>query len=440
MMPHSLQPARRVVRWSPSDLRRRCSLPSHVRPGQPDHNRGYTLIELLIVVMIVIILLAIALPVAKRVMEDSRTREASRQLTTHFSMARAYAARYNRPFGIWMEYDQPIGAAADVRQVTRIYLAETQPPFAGGTTSARGIIRIEPGETLPEFLPLTGLDQGPSGTPDGRIDQDDSELALLLSLLDEGEAFLVRFDFKGDWFRCFRGSSTLPAPINNPNKLYYRNGIPPSPINGSVSGTTAPPAYDIDTSPGYRYQILRTPRRVGQPLELTGGTCIDVEYSGIGQGGFDFGVPSNRLVVVFSPNGGIDGLFTEGPAVTAPGTLHFLVGRVEKVNQPLGTNAGHPTGLNMFDLATSNLVDPTSIWVSVGRQNGTATSTENVIPPVDGTTLTATSMTIFPAEPLPTDTPPGRRQTIDPSTPAGRAIFVGYCRAAATGREQMGGQ
>jgi hypothetical protein len=363
-------------------------------------------------------------------------------------MARAYAARYNRPFGIWMEYDPPVGNTdATLRQVTRIYLAETQPPFAGGTTASRAIIRFEPGPQFdePQFVPLMGDTDG-----DGEPNPDPLEQALLRSLLDEGEAFLVRFDFKGDWFRCFRGSSQFTGALaryNNPNQLYFTmTGTDPT--TGSVSGTTAPPAYqpgpaaNIVPSPGFRYQILRTPRRVGQPLELANGTCIDIEYSGLGPGGLNFGTLSNRLVIVFSPSGGIDGMFSEGGAVTAPGTLHFLVGRVEKVNNPLPPppNTNHPTGMNMFDLATSNLVDPNSIWVSVGRQNGTATSTENVIPPIDEATVTTTSMTLFPDEPLPTDSPPGRRQVIDPSTPAGRAAFVAWCRQAATGREQMGGQ
>jgi prepilin-type N-terminal cleavage/methylation domain-containing protein len=377
-----------------------------MRRGLP--RAGYTLVELLVVVMIVLILIAAALPVAKSVMESNRTREASRQLNTHLAMARAYAARNNRPFGLWMEYDQPIGGPATVRQVTRIYLAEVQPPWSGGTTSSRGIIRVTGSPPLPEFVPLDLSDTDPT---DG-VNASAAETGYLISangaLIEEGETFLVKFDFKGDWYRCIRGKATPPntPPYTDPARLYYI---------GPVSSSVAPPAYNNQNSYGFRFQILREPRRVGNPLELSAGTCVDIEYSGFGPTGTEFGGFSNRLVLLFQPGGSVDGLYLDNTATSALGTLHFLIGRVEKVNPPLGANATHISGLNMFDLATSNLADPNSFWVSVGRLNGSITTSEN-----------------FP------DADHGNHP--DPWTTSGQLEYLEECRALATGRELTGGQ
>jgi hypothetical protein len=416
-----------------------------------------------VVVTIVVILVAATLPIAKRVMDDSRTRDSGRLLAGNFAMARTYAARNNRPFGLWFELSRPVGyvdpalaTAPRLRQCTQVYLAEVAPPYGGGTTNSRGIIRIEAGQTLPEFNPLTGADLLPAGMPDGIIDTpvvDAAEKAILRSLIDEGDTCLVKFEYKGDWFRLIRGTATNAA-YPDPDRLYYLmlapGTTPANWVTGSLSGTAIPPAYGSNTSFGQRFQILRTPRRVGNPIEMIAGTCIDIELSGMGNRGLDdpdptvditmdagFGGAENRIVVMFTPGGAIDGLMIDNGLFAASGTLHFLIGQLAKVNEPTLANPDHPTNMNMFDPNKSNLADVNSVWVSVGRLNGQISTTENLIPPVQPTPPpTPTSMVIFP-------TGDPRQVTINPSQPtgtAGRDIYLQYCREPAIGREQMGGK
>ena len=64
---------------------------------------AYTLIELLVVMVILVILIATALPLAKRVMDNDRIREASRQLNAYFAMAKTHAVRTGRPCGLLFE-------------------------------------------------------------------------------------------------------------------------------------------------------------------------------------------------------------------------------------------------------------------------------------------------------------------------------------------------
>jgi prepilin-type N-terminal cleavage/methylation domain-containing protein len=417
--------------------------------------RGYTLTELLVVVTIIIILVAATLPIAKQVMLSSQTREASRTFSGYLAMARSNASRHNRPCGLWLELEQPIGAPNTIRQCTQMFLAEVPPAYAGATTSARGIIRVEPGQTVAEFVPLTGTDGNPTLMipPDGRIDEDTAEKAILLSLIEEGDTCLVKFDYKGDWFRLLRGKASFSAPYNDPSRLYYFFSQPPVPappytplqlVLGSMSQQMLPPSFNNPLSVGFRFQFLRMPRKVGGPLEMTAGTCIDMAYSGIGRDGSEFGQLANKLVVMFSPGGGIDGFVSDNNSTfTQPGgTLHFLIGKVEKMNPPIAANADHPTNMFMFDRNRSNLSDVNSIWVSIGRLNGSVTSTDNTPPPVDEATLSPTNVVIFPNDPV---AAPTRRQVLNPSAPAPQGPadqnrYLEWCREVATGREQMGGK
>ena len=73
------------------------------------HRRGFTITELLIVIMIAVILIAAALPAFKRVMDDSRTRDGARIVAGHLAMARTHAARTNRPYGVELVLEPPVG-------------------------------------------------------------------------------------------------------------------------------------------------------------------------------------------------------------------------------------------------------------------------------------------------------------------------------------------
>jgi len=401
------------------------------RPRRP----GYTLTELLIVIFIMVILVSITLPTVKRVMEDGNVREASRQFNAYLAMAKARALQTGRPCGIMLRCDLPVGITADPplpgigfpdwtqRIVTQMYLAEVPPPYSGSTMGAVG--KIWPG--------------GPAGL---RIfDSSSGELPYVASLVEEGEFFLVRFNFKGEWYRCLRGIG--------PNA-----GIFAFLDNTSM---TKPPGYN-DTNPagGSPFQILRMPRRIGNPLELSTGTCIDLAYSGIGPSnlpsqtiqygmyptplgnppaGLFPGTPPapprlQYLTVMFQPDGGIESVFLNNYFFAPATTVHFLVGRSDKVNPPYGSST-HGTGVNMYDPNTSNLADPLSLWVSVSRTTGNVNTSENSPPSTDLGTITSNSMRIISGT---------AAQIINPSNTGDQALYLALCRQLATNREQIRGQ
>src|SRR6187399_2303026 len=99
---------------------------------------GYTLVEMLIVVSIMIMLVAVTLPVAKKVMDGSQGREASRQLNAYLAMAKARALQTGRPCGLYFAMPtaplgivEPTLTAAQfstywpVRHCSELQLAET---------------------------------------------------------------------------------------------------------------------------------------------------------------------------------------------------------------------------------------------------------------------------------------------------------------------------
>src|SRR5689334_13575863 len=87
------------------DSRSKCVRPG-VNPKSKIQNlksarAAYTLVEMLVVVTIIIILVAATLPVAKKMMEGSQVREASRQFNSYWQMAKARALQTGRPCGIY---------------------------------------------------------------------------------------------------------------------------------------------------------------------------------------------------------------------------------------------------------------------------------------------------------------------------------------------------
>jgi type II secretory pathway pseudopilin PulG len=406
---------------------------------------AYTLVELLVVLTIMVILIASTLAVAKKVMEDTRGREASRQLNTWLTLARTRAALTGRPCGIFMELSPILGNTDPavplpvVRQSTRFYIAEVPPMYAGGTPQSRGRIMDDPNDTVAvlEFVPLYW------DTTSSKYLRDTAEMSILQTLIEPGqvgpplvpgEHFVVRFDYKGAWYSCQRGPATshpnyttAPTDYQDTNKLYF--------LNSAVGGATAaPPGTGQSTDPGipgYPFQILRQPRRIGKPLEVSGGSAVDLTFSGIGPQGGQASLARQAIALMFMPGGSVESIWADGVRAEPTGTVHFLVGRADRVTVPDSADPDHASGVVMFNPEKSNLSDPNSLWVSIGR-NGSVTTSDNFVPPVDEASLSATQVRIFAGT--------AQQQDLDPTNPAHQAVYLSYCRELATGRDVKGGR
>lgn len=363
--------------------------------GEGDSPRGgYTLTELLVVIAIIVILLAATLPLAKRVMDDSQANYSARLLAGQFTMAKTLAARNSRPAGVWLEIEQPNGLDPSLRMCRTAYLAEVPLPYSGDTMNAFAAVAID--STNPSQLTLSFPGGGAS---------------MLPTLLSDNPTFLIRFDHNGVWYaaRMTGSGFNLVVPLGGPDGQWGIAGYDDDGdglsdnLNIDSNGDGSPDRSgewgkgdDLSpvphTGPGVPFTILRRPARAGSPLELVAGTCVDLSYSGFAQtqrvntnfnptalsGGLEFAQQSNRIIVMFKPDGSLDSVHLNNAIISGPQSLHLLVGQIDKLNVPLG-GSQHPSGLNYFDSAKSNLADVNSIWMNVSR-NGKTTTSENLPP------------------------------------------------------------
>lgn len=298
--------------------------------------KGYTLIELLVVVVIMVILATLALVAAKRILDGDRPREAARQLNAHLARAKITATRNGRAAGIVFECEPPLGDTTGLRHCVKVHLAEVPPPWAGGTLDSTGKIQEQPVGSGSRFFVMT----------------DPSDSSILQSLVPDGDGFSVRFNYRGDWYRCLRTG----------NRFTYVGPM-------MTQSFVIPPGYADANAPAKPFQVRRLPQRVGQPIELTSGTCIDVSYCGMGPNGRQLSAAQRRIVIMFSAGGGIDSCLVDNTELPPIGSFHFLVGRVDKVRDPAAWRWSIPED--------SNLADADSLWVSVGS-SGAVTTADNL--------------------------------------------------------------
>jgi prepilin-type N-terminal cleavage/methylation domain-containing protein len=285
---------------------------------------GMTLVELLVVVTILVILIAVAVPVMRPQLKDRKLREASRMLNTFISVAKARAIETGRPHGIWISRD-----VNNTNASYQVFLAESPVPFAG------------------DGLGITAtMSQG--GAPAGYAGQ--ADISDMQNLVQAGD--YIQFDFKGPRYLI------SSANVSGATKQII---FAPAALSGE------PYPRLISTDPTYaklQFQVFRQPLRSStQPLTLPTGTVIDLAYSGIGKTGTEMNGPTVDAVITFNPSGSIDRVLNV--PYNIPGTVHLMIGRTD------GTPA------LQTDATKTNIVDPTSSWVSIGHLTGTVTTAEN---------------------------------------------------------------
>jgi prepilin-type N-terminal cleavage/methylation domain-containing protein len=353
---------------------------------------AFTLVELLVVVVIAVILMAVTLPTVKYSLEEGKLREGARQFNAYFAMAKARATTTGRPAGVWLELER-IGdpsVAIGLYQCSQVYLAEIPAPYCGDYQNARAFVRntadsmdpnyntaLLPPQNPPYQIPL----QNPSNPPLRGWYLDFTNAASVASLManqgalvEPGERFFIRFDAKGNLFQGVRSDSGPPY-----NYYIINQGVVPPRSNGIYDAMTNPNA-------GYSFQIYRSPKRVGQPLELPQGIVIDPNYSGLGPGGvsgpnltgIECAGAARQMLVLFSPQGGVGKFMWTNHAGNLvenfeSSQIHFLVGKTEKVEYAWNTAT--------VPMKDHNIADGSNLWVTVNRRNGTVATVENVPSP-----------------------------------------------------------
>lgn len=315
-----------------------------VRRNVSPRRRGYTLIELLVVVAILVLLLAVVLPIATVSVKDTRLRTAGSRLQSVFQIARQSAIRDRVHYGVYLQVDQQLGNPG-VFQVTKGFYAKEAAPYCGATSTSRAY--VDNSLTSGDQLVFLVTDSMNTTNPTNVL-----EATLLRSLVLPGEAFFVRFDYKGEWF-------TFQIDSGDGFVKYLGPQL-------STSSATPPTA-----ATGLPFQILRKPQRTGEAFELPQGVAIDLAHSGLGLAGLQFNsaysatdTTSSAVVIMYSPSGSVDQFYVDS-ATPIPRTLspNFLVGEIDRVGV-----AG----------PDSNISNPGSLWLQLRGPLGIPVLYENV--------------------------------------------------------------
>ena len=284
--------------------------------------RGFTLIELMVVITIIAIVTSAAIPIMSAASEARRAREAARLLSGFFGNAQTRAIVSGHSVGVII---QPLknnpNAAMD------LYLAEVPPPYIGDTLTSN----------------VTG--SGSSITFS-------SDCNIAAAGLRPGD--LIRFNYRGQLYYLDYSSTGVDTSVS----YISSSTVPIYPTDPSPNS-----AFTPQLGTGVPFQVFRQPvKTFDTPGQLLDGAAIDLNYSGI-DGKFNGYIASGPgpITVTFSPTGSLDTVYSSATVLRPLMGISFLVGKVENIPQ-----GAAPT--------TPNWQDPNSQWVFVARQTGLATT------------------------------------------------------------------
>jgi prepilin-type N-terminal cleavage/methylation domain-containing protein len=368
-------------------------------PSGPTSRRGFTLVELMLVILIMLTVTVITVAMVSPAMRGRRLREAARQVNVFLNAARNRAIQTGQPWGVIIER-QPGFPSASVL----LHLCRTPPIYAGDSQNAA--LRLH---TL-GVDPQTGLATVGATVKVGQISpgllRPGDEMLLnyhaqqyVVALVNDGDGDgyfddLNLADSNGDgWYDVPPQASAFPIllhvqlrPGSSPTALPWPVADPSQLANPSLSGPVA-------------FQAKRQPQRSSAAtLALPEGTCIDlggmdalnnvVPTSGLDEG--DLGTfrprPANPggsppipedtspIVILFSPEGGVERVYRWDPPAFSLwsgrpvfGPVYLLIGYRDKVNG----DATRPPG------ERTNLEDLNALWVAISPRTGMVVTAEN---------------------------------------------------------------
>jgi hypothetical protein len=314
-------------------------------------------------------ILAMTVPRLKPAMEARRIREAARAVHLYFASARATAMATGRPVGVMIER-----LAAEPRCSMNLGMVEVPPAYAGDTltavalvsaSTAAGMVQAalydDPISTTPSVLPAVPIFQGD-----------------FLQFNGQGPLYVITgpCDAKGQvtgmtltaWYDTTQGQILpWPATANVPTDAAKQQRVP--------------------------YKIIRRPVKSGvTPLQLPVGAAIDLVCSGPNPTIITPTVRHNMvrvppendklpIMVMFSPTGAMERFYYEGVSTPMWEPMYLLIGRRDKVGQPVTVITDNSANANNNFDCDANIEDPGNLWVAMNPFSGLTTTAEVKAPP-----------------------------------------------------------
>jgi len=336
--------------------------------------RGFTLVELLIVLFLLMLLAAIALPTVRNVLLEQKNSRAARSIASFCDIARSRAIAEDREVGVLIERlssdsTDTIGASAGIRlrQLTGV------PSYSGESADSRAVLSN-----------LSGSGAIDSATFEGADNQ-----LLLLSAIQSGSSTapirpsVDRMELPGGKVVTITGLQVIDSAgsvVTSPNLSLdlntYRVRAVFNPRN-VITPSSATPTFEfpegarrqLSVRQQVKYRIHRAPALSSTaPLALPRGIAVDLNYSGIGLTGNQFALSAgtSSIQIIFGPDGRVARVVNAAGDLLAPTSQIFLC-------------LGDFSGIRPDDLFAAsgrdraNIARNKSSWIVINNQTGRVT-------------------------------------------------------------------
>ncbi len=321
--------------------------------------RGFTLVELLIVMAVMLVLAAVTLPSIKSLLSGQKISQATRVVQAHIDAAKGRAIASGSYVAVIFERQ-----ANQPQTVTRLSVGQVFPPYRGDVVGAYGTL-----DNLKGWNPATK--KFDTTIPDVYNDQ------LTVNAIN-GQLVMTGTFGAGDFIQIgdresiflIEGVNPSTGAISFYNPPYYilNKGLSTEAHYATEEGRFMPPK-----GTKVEFRIFRKPTKSYAPSSvLPRGTCVDLSVSGIGTSGNQFNSTAlDSVMVVFDERGTVAFVMANIAGsiqlLPAGGLIHFMIGRTEQVLpaalQSIKTDSD-PASVN------SNLNDTENVWVSINPYSG----------------------------------------------------------------------
>ncbi len=362
--------------------------------------RGFTVIELLVVMGIIVIVAAVTLPTLKTLLSGRKIAEAANIVSSYAASAKSRAIATGRPVALILDrtrYDGEAGLALN-NVCTRISIGDVFPAYTGDWAGAKGTLLdlvAVPGQTheigfadtieIPLAQVATLIDPS-TGVSTGMVQDGD-----LIEIGSSRERFFVASNSVSPAVELITGGTTPVVRIHFNNPSETTGGTPMQ--EGSLA------ASYLAAGSQHSFRIYRRPSKsLAGGVSLPRGTCIDLNFSGFGPSGRDFSTDSIQpsggtapppypdppnsnygpIYIVFSPDGQVSSWYVQNrefdyasPVLQRGyprGLIHLLVGSMDKLVESPRLNPLLATSDN--EELQTNLMDGENNWVTVNPYTG----------------------------------------------------------------------